>query len=656
MVVLRHADCMRSLAPAVLVLVACGLAAACESSARVGEIRPSEDGGPPSTLPPVSTEDGGGKTDEQVWTLHTPSVPCSIYAMGEARADALYIGCNGGRIYRYDGVRAELVFEAEETRIFSLLWVAPDGKVWAGAQEGYDENATTQLYRFDGQTWAKVGGSSERLTALSGSGASVWAATRTELRRFDGTEFTASYTAPVGSELRACSFVAPDKGWCTGTKGLAVAWNGTAWTPMTSAPWSAQAEVFGVEVGGWFDDRPIFFYGEPVDDPTGDHSVRVARFTGTSFTSFAASRLAFGSYDLSRTRTGQVNVGGRSYALLALDDQYGGAMLFDPIDDAIRPLCGPVLAFSAGSAKTRAGGFNGLLATVVGSGGNQVALTTPSEPFEFEDLSVASDGTAWARVEDPTVCGSVTNRVVRFDGARWGDVAGPQPVQSGRGLAAIGLDRAFTLTVPDDTLAEYGAATWTDRATMPSAWSLWAKNADDVWIGGYKDELAHFDGTKLDVLLHAGKGRQVRQITSDGAKEVWMVALGYTQDDTDVHVYRWADGKRAEWDLGLERGNTNISALDATHVWMSGSPARAWDGTTWKRLSFDASNVWARSPSEVYFTRGGDIFRWDGSKLERVYHGFTRIRFIDGWKSGALAVGPGGLTIELRNPDPTIEK
>ncbi len=626
-----------------IVLLAGGLLAssACELGAKVGELRPQEDAGAPSVLPEPT--DGGAPAGELTWRLHAPIVPCSIYAMAEERADALFLGCNGGRIYRFDGVNAELSLAAPDTRVVSLLWGGL-GYVWAGAQSGYGPKATTQLYRFDGVEWRKVGAESARVTVLGGSATDVWSTTATEIRRFDGNGFVTTYTAPSG-ELRSCAFASPTRGWCTGTSGLAVAWDGTSWTPMKNVPWSAQAEVFGVEVSR-DDSLPTFFYGEPITDPHGDWAVHATKWSGVAFTSYAATVTTFASYSMPRARTAQVNVGAREYTLLSVEEQYGQALVFDRYADAFRPLCGPVLAFSVGSAKTRVGGYHGLLATIVGSGGSQIALSPTTEAFEFRDLSVASDGAAWARIEDTTTCGSITERVVRFEEGRWREVAAPQPVLSGQGLAAVARDRAYTLTLPDESLVEHGAGTWSDRATFENGWSLSARARDDVWLGGYADELAHWDGKTLDVLAGKGKGRQIRQIVSDGTN-VWMAALGYTKDDTDVHVYRWSDGQRTEWNLGLERQNVRIAALDPEHVWMSGSPAQVWTGEGWKKLPFEASGVWARKADEVYFTKAGDIFRWNGADLVRVHHGFIPIMKIDGWRDGAIAVGPGGLTLEL---------
>src|SRR5688572_22888339 len=131
-------------------LATLGAVAACDTSVRVGELR-ALDGGP-------LTPDPDGGAFLKSWRLHGPSVPCSIYALVEARADDIWVGCNGGRIYRFDGVRARLAHTTEdENTIFSLLYVAADGGAWAVAQSGYNgAKATSSIHRFDGTTWTTV--------------------------------------------------------------------------------------------------------------------------------------------------------------------------------------------------------------------------------------------------------------------------------------------------------------------------------------------------------------------------------------------------------------------------------------------------------------------------------------------------------------------
>ncbi|HSO39380.1 MAG TPA: hypothetical protein VLT33_42930 [Labilithrix sp.] len=630
---------------AVAVLVP--IAASCDSSVRVGELReePAEpaEGGP--LLPPPDAA-----TLPASWRLHAPRVPCSIYAMAEARSDDVWLGCNGGRIYRYDGVQARLAFSGDERSIVSLLWLAGDGQLWAGAQVGFGDTATTTLHRFDGAVWHDVPGPKERVTSISGDPSSVWITTGQKILRVAGGSLETSFTSTAGT-FRACAFADAKRGYCVGTEGLALAWDGLAWSPVAAPPWSPKAEVFGVELDPLYKSA-AFFYGEPITSTSGDHQCTVARLTGT-FVPLQASTPCFTDFSVARKRTGRVWVGAREYLLIAPEAQYGGALVFDPGGDAVRPLCGPVLSFATGLANTRVAGFYGLLATIVGSGGNQIALTSArGSNTTFEDLSVAPDGTAWARVQDATACGSVSDALVRFEAdATWGAVAGPQGAQSGRGLTATAIDRAYTIDIGRDVLLQHTAGAWSDGATIASPWSLFASRTDDVWIGGVEESFGHFDGRAYREIQPPGRRRQIEQILPAGS-DVWMVAQGVTAGDTDVHVVRYANGKTTEWNQGLSR--VWLAALDATHVWMSGEPAQVWDGATWTPLAFDASNVWARSKDEVYFTDGGDISRWDGKHLERMFHGFIPIRAIAGSRDRAFAVGPGGLTLELGHwPDAT---
>lgn len=616
---------------------------ACDSSVRVGELRP--DAAPPGPLVPgADVPDAGVR--KASWRRHDPIVPCTIYAMAEARADDLYLGCNGGRIYHFDGVRAEVALEVEDTSYFSLLWVAPDGQVWAGAQSSYATGATTQLHHFDGKRWSKVGDASKRITSIAGASASdVWFATDTQILRLDGNTLVPSFTSTKG-DLRACTFSAADKGYCVGTEGLAVSWDGETWSHVTGAPWSADAEVFGVEDDA-FTKKTTFFYGEPIEHPNGDYSCRAARLSGGAFTNAQANTPCFADFGIARKRTGKVSAGLRTFMLLAPEADYGGALVFDLDADTVAPLCGPVLAFSTGLANTRAGGLYGLLATIVGAGGNQLALDAASgSSLDFVDLSVAPDGTAWARIEDRTACGSVTDRLARFEDRAWSPVAGPQGALSGRGLAAVARDRAYTVDLGRDQLLVHGGGAWTDGPVLEEPWSLFASKADDVWIGGAREGFGHYDGEAFTPIKPPGRRRQVEQILAVG-DDVWMVHQGVVADDTDEHVVRYANGELTEWNVGLQRSRVTLAALDARRVYRSGSPAQVWDGEKWKPLGFDANGVWIRSPEEVYFTDRGDIWRWDGRRRELAYRGFIPITAIGGSKDRGFAVGPGGLTIEF---------
>ncbi len=617
------------------------IAASCDSSVRVGEVReppvePIADGGP--LVPPADAA-----VIPESWRLHAPMVPCSIYAMVEARSDDVWIGCNGGRIYRYDGVTVKLAYAGDEKSIVSLLTIAGDGQVWAGAQTGRGPKATTSLHRFDGTTWHDVVGPTERVTSLSGDPTTLWMTTDSKILRLTaGGTFETSYTSTTGA-FRACAFAVATRGYCVGTAGLALVWDGAAWTPLAAPPWSTKAEVFGVEIDP-FTKSTAFLYGEPITSTSGDQQCSATRLT-TAFTTLSAGTPCFTDFDVARKRTGFVSVGLRNYLLVAPEATYGGALIFDPVADTVRALCGPVITFSTAVTNTRVGGIDGLLATIVGSGTNQLALSgAQGSNTSFKELSVAADGTAWARVEDVTACGSVSDALVRFEAdARWEPVAGPAAAQSGRGLAAVSHDRAYTLDHLD-TLLQYTFGAWSEAALVKRPWSLFAARADDVWIGGSDESFGHFDGGTYQQ-IRAPRERQVEQILSVGT-DVWLVEAGHSASDTDTHVIRYADGKYTEWNLGLS-SQTRLSALDATHVWMSGEPAQFWDGKTWTTLDFDATGVWARAVDAVYFSYIGDISKWDGKRLERMHHGFVYINAIGGSRDRGFAVGAGGLTLEL---------
>lgn len=624
-----------------------GILTACDSSVRVGEPKTEVDAGP--TGPIVPAPDAGERGAPIFsWRQHAPNVPSTIYAMAERAANDVYLGCRGGRIYRFDGVKARLELETDDASIFGLLWIAPNGEVWAGAHTEYDgDRAKTQLHRFDGTKWTKFGDTTRRFVSLAGK-TDLWVASESEIFALEGDQLVSKYKA-TGGFFRACTFAAADKGWCVGTNGIGVAWDGTSWTPIANPPWSAQAEVFGVEAE-WPSNTPTFFYGEPMDHPNGDHSCRVGRLGAT----YTAALPCFPRFDVARKRTGHAIVGGKNHYLLAYSESPIHALVYDLGADTASTLCGPVIAFASGSANTRAGGSHGLLSTIVGSGANQLALSgfggSLGSTTNFRHLSVAPDGAAWARVEDSTSCGSTTDRIVRFEDGDWSPIPGPQGALSGTGLTAASKERAYTVDVFTDRLLYSASGGWSEGPVVEEAWSLYAVKDDDVWVGSRKEGFGRFDGKTYTPMQPSNRSRQAEQIIAVGS-HVWLVQQGTVSGDTDQHLVHWDGAKLTGENLGIRRlgANVRVSAVpnDPSNVYRSGHPAKHWDGAKWNELPFDASDVWARSPREVYFLDGGDIWKWDGARHTRVFHGFIPITGISGSPERAFAVGPGGLTLEF---------
>lgn len=654
-----------------LMVGAVALSAACDSSVRVGELGEAPPPAPKMELP-ASAPETSKALSAAGWTLRAPVVPCAIYAIAEVRADETYLGCDGGRIIRYDGAHAELVFAAQdESRIFSLMWAAPDGQIWAGAQRGLGDGATTQLVHLAAGKWTTMPSPGKRVVSIAGLDASnVWIATETEILRLHEGVFRPVFTTtPDAGAFRQCTFPEPNKGFCVGTRGLAVAWDGASWQVLRGGPWSADAEIFGVEV----DPEPysgsglLVFWGEPAPDGKKDVKLcKVARFSHGEFDVFGGTYRSVARFDLARRRTSALYAKTRTYPILALarNEVVTFGPRSGPGEDSANAVYGPVLALGKPreGAELLVGGSHGLLASlrdVAGLGGYGLALTSPEATLDFTDLSVASDGAAWVRGVESLYRTSSMYRIGRFENGRWQIVAAPDNVVSGRGLAAVGRDRVYTL--PDllklaggeASMAAYSGGTWTSRALTFDPRSLTAKGVDDLWIAGRGGRLARMRGQEFSVQQVERTGA-ILQIFAAG-DDVWALVQREVFTDAGVHVsshlVRWSEGRVAEWELDkrdLDNADeVSLSAVDASHVWRSGKPAAAWDGSTWQTLGFDASAVWARALDEVYFVQGGDISRWDGKALKRVYHGLIPISRISGSRERGFAVGPGGLTIEF---------
>lgn len=646
---------MSARASSLCALLVSGLVAGsgCDVSLRVGEL--------PSTV--GSPDDGQFVTPEQpavtplTWRRRAPAVPCDVHALAEVRSDLVYAGCNGGRVYRFDGVDARVALDTEDESVFSLLWASGENDIWAAAQTSFAKGAPSKLYRSTGASFDLVATETERIVAIAGVDAkNVWVATESRILRVSvsasgAVSLVSSYSAPSGA-FRGCAFASPSAGWCVGTGGLAVAFDGAAWTPMTNLPWTASAEVMGVEIGPFPTKVPYFFFGEPITHPNGDHECRLAKLASGTLTAYSAAIPCFPDFSPARRRTSSITAAFDTYLLISPAAQYGGALAFDVKDDAVRALCGPILSFAVGASTTRVGGQDGLLGTLVGSGGKQLALTnTNGSNLAFRDLSVATDdGVAWARVEDVTTCGTPSEQIVRFTSDQWRTTPAPDGVRSGRGLAAISAEQAYTVDIVTGAMLESKGGAWREGPPYEGGWSLSAKRAGDVWVGGVNDDFGRYDGATVQGVKPRGARRQVEEILAVG-DDVWLVAQGVTKGDTNVRLVRAVGAQRGatftleEWDMGYER--VHLSAADPTHLFRSGAPAAMWDGAKWNDLPFDARAVWARTNDDVYFAQGGNIAQWDGKRLEVVYRGALTIRAIDGARDHAFAVGFGGLTVEL---------
>lgn len=549
-------------------------------------------------------------------------------------------------MYLFDGVSAHPELETQDDDIFTFVWAAPDEEVWAVAQTGRKVSAPSTVRRYDGQQWTVVSDTpSERVDAFAAIDAShVFVAQGQTIRRFDGSQWREVYTLPAGA-VRDCSFAKSDRGYCTGTNGFAAAWDGSTFVPVSGAPWSARAEILGAVVTE-LSDAVTFLYAEPKSNGP-EHTCRAARLRGSTWTNYAASVSCYPSYDVPRKRVAHVVVGGSIYPIVAPDGQFGGSLLFDAEQETWRSVCGPALTFAVGGAQTRAGGAYGLLGTLVGSGSGQVALVPfGSTALDFKDLAVARDGTAWARSELSTACESVTDQLHRFEGSAWKSIPGPTFAVGGDGLAAVSQSELLTISTGSDEVVAWRDGEWSPLFPYPTGRAIWAAHGQDVWVGSAtRDSFGHYDGTSFEVLRDQ-RGRQIEQVVATSDGDAWLIARGFTESDTNLHVYHYDHGSFEEWNLGLEREAVHVAARDRAHAWMSGSPAKAWDGSRWNALPFSASGVWARSEDEVWFSQGGDIVRWDGHTAERKYHGFVPIMHMTGSDTRGFAVGRGGLTIE----------
>lgn len=642
---------------------------ACDQSVNVGDRRatPTIDDGGPETSSVVVQDAGEAGASGFEWRRLSPAIPCTIWALDERSGNDMVVGCDGGQVFRFDGVDAKVSLTAEENAVFGLVWLAPDESIFAAAQIGTGTGATSELYRYDGATWSKDASlGTQRIMALTGIDAhDVWMARAQELMHFDGSAWKSTYVASKG-EFRSCAFTTSTQGLCVGTEGLAVSWNGATWTAVNGAPWSNAAELFGVDIAPLTGDPPLVLFGEPTDAGSGNYECQAAtQNSDGTFSRISGTQNCTANYSISRKRVGHAYLNLKRIALLSSDETYGDAYAFDPQTGGWQRLCGPILASSAGVSNTHVGGISGFFGTLIVNGTTQIGVQTfGATDRHFASLSVGRDGTAWARVGQDNVCGSVTNRLMRFETPDWKDIAAPETVQSGSQITTASSDSAYTLT-DDLSVYAYAAGKWSQQipSTLTAgnpqlAFSLWESAPSDLWVGTAADDFGHWDGRLYTSSRPSAerRQRQIEQVTGSPDGDVWAFAQSTDATDPNSHIYHLDSGKIADFDLGPTPPHSiRTTALDRTHAWMSGTPARAWNGTTWSPLPFNATAVWARTPSEVWFAQGATLVRWNGQTLDQSVKGQIPITALEGSPNRAFAVGPGGLTLEFTSWPPNTQ-
>ncbi|MFO0722812.1 MAG: hypothetical protein U1E65_03435 [Myxococcota bacterium] len=195
--------------------------------------------------------------------------------------------------------------------------------------------------------------------------------------------------------------------------------------------------------------------------------------------------------------------------------------------------------------------------------------------------------------------------VYYYDGVALHQIRGTQATQ----LAVAGPGDAY---VANGTgLFRWNGTTFT--ATRAGNYSsVWASGPTDVWIGGLRGEVTHFDGVNYVDRSIAGETLPIDNFGGSGPNDVWATtAIG--------GLHHW-DGMG--WtDVGATAGGaTRVCGSAANDLWAVGGRAGIYrySGRTVREFPSGVGDnlnaVWASSPADVWAVgAGGLIMHYDGT-------------------------------------------
>ncbi len=179
---------------------------------------------------------------------------------------------------------------------------------------------------------------------------------------------------------------------------------------------------------------------------------------------------------------------------------------------------------------------------------------------------------------------------------------------------------------------------------MDAGLSVWANSRSDVWAGGSKGQILHWDGA-LWTRFSVTTTNPIKRLWGSGPNDIWGVG-GFGK--FDANLVHW-DG--ASWSTVASGVNEELNAIwgsGPSDVWAVGyaSNTAHWDGARWF-VSYSEANgylygIHGTSARDIWVVgQAGLIRRWDGRAWNDVDSG-TNENLFGVWASGqndAWAVG-----------------
>ncbi len=585
--------------------------AACGRMVAVNDFDAS--GNPVPEAGPVNVADGGVpgvSRNGWTWTNAGPQAADLYGAWGSAPNDVWFVGA-AGVILHWDGS----AFTAPDSKTGSELrgvWGSSKTDVWAVGKANWVPTDATILH-FDGSAWSVAQTIKDAdLYAVSGTSPNdVWAVGGKGLAlHFDGQAWTPMPTPITQEDLDGVWASAPNDAWAVGTStplpyaSTLLRWNGSTWSkvPSPNAKGPSFAGVRGASASDvWFAGSVQLDTISPGDDPNG----YLVHWNGSAFDhetilpAFATPlRSVFGTFAVGSANAAE-QWNGTTWTSHTLPGDFEAT-------------------WSSGPNDAWAVGLGGVMAHFDGTSWTELK-TPPPVWGAFDAVALWSNAKDDAWIVGNAATGAV---IEHWDGASWKEstisAAAPEYIAfygvwgtSAKDVWGVGAG-----PIPKSArIVHFDGSKWSVAYDLPNAFAFtgaWGATPNDVWFSGDEGALVHWDGSKMTLMSLATQD-QLFAIRGTSASDVWMV--GNTNLDLTVRHF---DG--TSWSVAWT-GNGMINSLyvaSASDVWGVGWEGSAihWDGASWSNTTLprEVGAIWGSSGSDIwavgYF---GSVLHYDGS-------------------------------------------
>jgi hypothetical protein len=183
-------------------------------------------------------------------------------------------------------------------------------------------------------------------------------------------------------------------------------------------------------------------------------------------------------------------------------------------------------------------------------------------------------------------------------------------------VASASITPANTIAIDNkNTAYRFDGTTWNQESidnVTPSRSnrSLWARAADDIWVGGTGGRLFHYDGASWSTSPYSDI-------------QTYNAILGFAADDIWFFGSSAVHYNGSSYDPNTLTGNTSLSKASASgpnDIWAlgistTGTNIYHFDGAAWtaSQLSDTLTAIVALAPDNVFATAANRIWHWNGT-------------------------------------------